>query len=236
MSVKMVLFDLDGTLLPMGQERFAKGYLDALADSLAKHGYEPNLLVKTIWAGMSAMVKNDGRKTNEDVFWERASEIQGKDIRKDEPLFEQFYRLEFDKVKASCGYAPQAAETVRKIKEMGYRVALATNPVFPAIATQKRIAWTGLCKDDFELVTTYENSRHCKPNTAYYEDVLAALGVRAEDCLMVGNDVEEDMVAQELGMQVFLLTDCIINRSGKDISAYPNGSFSELIEFIQNIS
>ena len=52
---------------------------------------------------------------------------------------------------------------------------------------------------------------------------------------MVGNDVGEDMIAGQLGMKVFLLTDCIINKKDEDISAYPNGSFDRLKEFIEKL-
>ena len=118
---------------------------------------------------------------------------------------------------------------------MGYRVALATNPLFPAIATQTRARWAGLNPEDFALITTYEASRHCKPNPAYYQDVLDALGATAKECVMVGNDVGEDMVAAKLGMQVFLLTDCLINKAGADIDQYPHGSFPELMGFIRGL-
>ena len=64
---------------------------------------------------------------------------------------------------------------------------------------------------------------------------MAQLNVSAEECLMVGNDVGEDMVTANLGMKVFLLTDCLINRTGADISQYPHGSFAELAEFIEMI-
>ena len=67
----------------------------------------------------------------------------------------------------------------------------------------------------------------------YYRDILNKMGLKAEECLMVGNDVSEDMVARDLGMQVFLLTDCIINKENKDISQYPNGSFPELLAYIR---
>lgn len=235
MSVKVVLFDLDGTLLPMEQETFAKAYMGGLAKSLSKYGYEPNKLIQTVWAGTAAMIKNDGAKTNEEVFWETAKACYGKDLRADEAFFEEFYQTDFDKVQTSCGYTPKAAELIAKIKGKGLRIALATNPIFPAIATRKRVAWAGLSLQDFELVTSYENSRHCKPNVAYYEDILRELGVSGEDCLMVGNDVNEDLVAANLGMQVFLLTDCMINRDGKDIAVYPRGSFEELTKFIENL-
>ena len=52
---------------------------------------------------------------------------------------------------------------------------------------------------------------------------------------MVGNDVGEDMIAATLGMKVFLLTDCLINKAGADIHQFPNGSFPELMEFIRGL-
>lgn len=124
---------------------------------------------------------------------------------------------------------------MRWIRDRGLRVALATNPLFPAIATQARIRWTGLQPEEFEFFTTYENIGWCKPNPDYYREVLRRAGLQGEDCLMVGNDVGEDMVAAELGMKVFLLTDCLINKSGEDISVYPNGSFEELKTYVSRL-
>lgn len=231
MSIKAVLFDLDGTLLPMDQDEFVKKYFGMLAAKMAGHGYEPKELIEVIWAGTKAMVKNDGSRSNEDAFWDSFTAHYGEKVREDIPLFDEFYQKEFDSVKESCGYNPKAAEAVAKIKSMGYRVALATNPIFPEIATRSRMRWAGLKAEEFEFFTTYEKSIHCKPNPEYYKDVAARLNVRPEECLMVGNDVTEDMVAETLGMKVFLLTDCLINKEEKDISVYPNGGFEELLAY-----
>ncbi len=230
MSIKVVLFDLDGTLLPMDQDVFVKTYFGLLAKKLVPYGYEQEKLIQSVWAGTAAMVQNDGKRSNEERFWETFAEVYGVDAKKDIEVFEDFYRNEFAGVKDVCGYHPKAAETVRLLKEKGYRVALATNPIFPRIATSQRICWTGLTPEDFELFTTYETSNYCKPNLNYYEEVLERLGVTAQECLMVGNDVSEDMIAEKLGMKVFLLTDCLINKENKDISAYPSGSFEQLLE------
>ncbi len=235
MSIKMVLFDLDGTLLPMDQDKFMRAYFGGLARKLAPLGYDADLLIKSIWGGSDAMVKNDGKMTNEDVFWAAFSAIYGKNARVDEPHFYQYYVEDFDKVKDVCGYEPKAAEAVRAIKNMGFRVALATNPLFPSIATEKRISWCGLSHDEFELFTTYENSSHCKPNLDYYREVIGKLGVSPEECLMVGNDVGEDMVAEKLGMKVFLITRDLINKGGEDISRYPSGGFAELLDFVERL-
>ena len=136
----------------------------------------------------------------------------------------------------SCGYNEKAKETIDKVKNMGYRVVLATNPIFPKTATEKRLKWIGLSPKDFELCTTYENTSYCKPNIKYYEHILKEIGLKAEECLMVGNNAIEDMIASTLGMKVFLLTDCLINREDKDISNYPSGSYDDLIKYIKSLS
>lgn len=233
MKPTTVLFDLDGTLLPLDQDHFMKLYFGGLAAKLAPHGYEPKALIDAIWSGTAAMVKNDGSQPNEAAFWDRFTQIYGKESLADMPLFEEFYKTDFDRVRLSCSPTPAAAEILSDLRARGICTVLATNPLFPSIATEKRMAWAGLSPSDFTLYTTYENSRHCKPNPAYYRDILEQLHVDPTACLMVGNDVDEDMIAQSLGMQVFLLTDCLINRGGKDISAYPHGNFDDLKAFLK---
>lgn len=236
MKIKYVLFDLDGTLLPMDQDIFMKAYFGGLVKKLAPHGYDDDTLVKAIWTGTKAMVQNNGEKTNEEVFWDTFTELLGDRVLSDKHLLDEYYVESFDDVQVSCGYNPAAKIAVDKIKEMGFTVVLATNPFFPSIATEKRMKWAGFDKSEFALVTTYENSRHCKPNPEYYRDVISAIGACGEECLMVGNDVLEDMIAKELGMKVFLLDDCIINKLGEDISVYPHGSFDELIKYVGEIN
>lgn len=233
--ISTIFFDLDGTLLPMDQDVFLKAYMSGLAKKMAPHGYDPDLLIKSIWKGTEAMVMNDGSKRNDAVFWNTFSAIYGRDTRADEPIFEDFYRSEFQQVRDVCGYDDRSAKTIRKLKKMGFRMVLATNPLFPAIATHSRIKWAGMAPSDFEHITTYENSFHCKPNPDYYQEILDKLGLKAEECLMVGNDVGEDMIAEKLGMQVFLLTDCLINKTNADISRYASGSFPELMDYIRSL-
>lgn len=235
MAIKAVLFDLDGTLLPMDQDVFVKAYFKGLAKKLAPRGYEPESLIKAVWGGTAAMIKNDGSKTNEQAFWDFFSGIYGKKTLDDMPYFEEFYRTDFQNVREVCGFNAMAAQTVHRIKEQGIKVALATNPIFPAIATESRMNWAGLSPDDFEMYTTYENIGVSKPSLEYFRQVAEKIGVEPESCLMVGNDVDDDMVAVSLGMKVFLLTDNIINKSNADISAFPNGDFEALNKYIDEI-
>ena len=231
---KVVLFDLDGTLLPMDQDVFLNDYTTRLAVKMAPYGFEPSLFGKAMWGGVRSMVINDGSTLNYDVFWSVFSSVFGEEktsIAKE--LTEEFYNNEFQEVAKVCGYTPRAREIVDYLKEKGYRLILATNPLFPALATESRMRWAGLSPDDFEYYTVFENSSYCKPNLKYYEEILEKIGCSAEECIMVGNDVSEDMITEQLGMKVFLLTHSLINKENKDISVYPNGDFDDLKAFFE---
>lgn len=235
MSLKAVFFDLDGTLLPMDMDVFIKSYFGAVSQKLAPYGYDPKELVSVIWKGTGAMIKNDGKKTNEEVFWDAFVSYYGKDKLKDTVYFDKFYKENFDDLKSVCGFNPKASETINYLKEKNLRLILATNPLFPSIATEKRTRFAGLEPENFEFFTSYENIGYCKPNLNYYEDILNRTGLKAEECLMVGNDVGDDMISENLGFKVFLLTDCLINNDNVDINKYPNGNFDDLLKYIDTI-
>ena len=235
MSIKVVLFDLDGTLLPMNQEVFLKAYSKELVAKLVGFGYEAEQILTGIWSCTEAMLKNDGSCTNEEAFWKRLLEIYGENIWKDKNCFEEFHSNEFQRVQEVSKSSPYVEEMIRALRKAGTRMVLATNPHFPQIATYSRVRWAGLNPEDFELITTYENSCYSKPNFAYYEEILAKIKVAPEECLMVGNDIGDDMVAQKMGMQVFLLTDFLINKDDVDISVYPHGSYPELAEYLRSL-
>lgn len=229
MSIKAVLFDLDGTLLPMDQEEFVKVYFGLLAKHLAPLGYETEKLMKVFWSGVGAMVKNDGSGTNEEAFWKVFKGAYGEESIKDKPHVDEFYKTEFNKVQPACGFHKAAKEVVELVKEKGKIPVLATNPLFPHTATENRMRWAGLEPEMFADYTTYEDCHYCKPNPKYYQELLDKLGLKPEECIMVGNDFDEDIVPTEkLGMQGFLLTDCLINKKGQDIHKYPQGDFEAL--------
>lgn len=236
MRITTVLFDLDGTLLPMDNDEFTRYYFKLLAAKLAPYGYGAEELVAGVWKGTGAMVKNDGSRSNYEAFWAVFAETLGERVYGHRAVFDDFYRNEFNGAKKVCGFSAKSAETVKGLKERGFRVALASNPIFPMEAQRARLGWAGADPDLFEFITSYENYSYCKPNPDYYRAVAAQLGVSAGECLMVGNDVDEDMTASAAaGMSGFLLTDCMINRTGKDISVYPNGGFDELEEFLAKL-
>lgn len=234
-DIKTILFDLDGTLLPMQQDEFTTAYFDRLSKKLALCGYEPKRLIEGVWQGTKAMVKNDGTQTNEQVFWKEFAALFGEKVYEDIDKFNEFYATDFDKLKSYCGYNEQANQTIKRLKEKGYTLVLASNPVFPMEAQKKRMLWAGVNPDDFALITSYENSHYCKPNPLYFKEIAERLGVKPSDCLMVGNDTTEDAAAKLMGMDFFLLTDCLLNKESKDISKFTRGSFVQLLNYIENL-
>lgn len=234
MDIKAVLFDLDGTLLPMDQDEFVRAYYKLLAVKLAPLGYEPQKLIDSLFVGVKAMIKNDGSKSNEEAFWEVFIKSHGEQSVNEKPVLEEFYQNEFHQVKDMvCGKNPDAKRMVKELRDKGKKVILATSPLFPAVATKSRMSWVGLETEDFDYVTTYENCRFTKPNPKYYEELLKEIDCKPEECLMIGNDVVDDMVTKEMGMQVFLLTDCLINNKKEDISKYPHGDMEDLKSYLR---
>ena len=235
MAIKAVLFDLDGTLLPMDLEQFIKGYFGLLTKGMASRGFDAKKFSAALINGVNAMLDNNGKKTNEDIFWQTFESVYGEEARSREPLFNEFYNGEFQTLSSFCGVIEEAAECVRAVKNMGYRVVLATNPVFPPIATESRIRWAGLLPSDFEFYTNYTNSSYSKPNPKYYTEIAKKLDLSPSECLMVGNDVDDDMIAEKVGMKVYLLPEHLININNKSISEYNYGTLENLLVFLENI-
>ena len=186
-TLKAILFDLDGTLLPLDNDRFVEIYLSNLARHSAAWGYDPATIVKTIWKSTGAMVKNDGSQTNEQAFW-------------------------------------------------ADKVILATNPIFPDSAVESRLSWIGLNTSDFDDITTYTNCSFSKPNPKYFASILEKHGLQPEECLMVGNNVGEDILpAAAVGIPTLLITDCLINEQSHPLDGIRTCTFAELESIINNL-
>ena len=227
-----VLFDLDGTLLPLNQDDFLDTYYKLLQSRMQNAGYDAKSVMNGLNAGVRAIYENEGMLTNEEVFFDTFSkyvpEDQLKGVTKE---FNRFYAKDFDVLKLNTTPTPYAAKTVSMLKKKGYQLVVATNPLFPALPIHKRIEWAGLSLEDFSFVTTYENSSFCKPNLNYYKKILWTIRKKAEDCLMVGNHAVEDLCVAKLGMDIFMLKPCLINPTGVDLSDYKLGDWEAFYEY-----
>lgn len=227
-----LLFDLDGTLLPMDNDQFTRGYFKQLVPSMA-HLVEPETFLAQLMKSTEFMVRNDeADRTNEEVFKHHfLSGVQGKEADF-WPTVEAFYANEFGEL----SHLTQPTGLARMICEAalakGYKLVLATNPLFPRVATEHRMRWAHLEDLPFELVTTYENSHFCKPNPNYYREIVQKIGATPESCMMIGNDAFEDGIAGTLGMQTYLVTDCL-KESEKQLPFTHKGTLEDLLRFVR---
>jgi HAD superfamily hydrolase (TIGR01549 family) len=231
--IKACLFDLDGTLLPLNTESFVKVYLKALAPYVA-HVIAPDKLVPMIWKATEAMIKSDQADlTNEEVFTRAFLEMSG--LKKEEiwPLFDRFYQEEFPKLEEHAGKSSLARQVVQAALEQGYKVAVATNPVFPKEAIYERLRWAEVHDLPFSVITVYEETHFCKPHPGYYKEVAERLGVLPEECVMIGNDMQEDMVASTVGMRTFFLKEYRIDRGQPAYAFDQEGTMEDLYQSIR---
>ena len=230
-----ILFDLDGTLAPFAQDAFIQAYFKALVSRVAPMGYKPDNMIDALWQGVSAMIGNDGGRTNRQIFWESFTQKLGIQAMALENILNDFYAREFDSVRTVLRETADRGPLLRGLRERGYGLVLATNPIFPAVAVETRLGWVGLRPEDFDYVTTYENSRRSKPNPDYYRDILAHIGRRGERCLMAGNNPVDDMAALQAGISVYLVTDYLENPDGAPIEDYPHGGFRDLAASLERL-
>lgn len=225
-----ILFDLDGTLLPMDLDEFTTTYFGLLAKRLRQ--YDSKKLIAAVWQGTKAMITNDGTMTNEARFWNVFADLMGQDIRREEPMLEEFYRTDFHQVKSICGENSLAKQMVDLAHDRAEQVILATNPLFPRCGVESRLSWIDLTPEDFDFITTYENSAYCKPSAAYYQSILAAQQLDPTQCLMIGNDLREDgFGAGQLGIRTHIVTDCLIDH-GLNLDDYAHSTFAQLLQIL----
>jgi len=229
-----VLFDLDGTLLPINGEAFEAIYFKGLS-SYFLDKYEPKEFIKLIWTATKAMVLDTSSKTNEEAFMDALQALVNEDITWMQERFNQFYLNEFDQIKIAVTPNPSIQKAVKLLKEKGYRLIIATNPMFPKIAIEKRIEWTGCDRNDFEYVTSFEKNHYCKPQLKFYEEVLSDLNLDASQCLMVGNDINEDMIVSKLNMSTYLITNHVIQDTIIPDSVNYSGNYDDFYQFVKNL-
>ena len=231
-KVKYILFDIDGTLCSMDNDVFTNAYFKELVIKLMPHGYEKDSLVNAIWTGTKAMVTNDGTRTNKEAFGAKFADVLGNRVYDDEPVFDEFYANEFNNVRNILDENPLIPEFVKKCSESGYHMIIASNPLFPMIAQKSRLEWAGLKPDEFEYITSYENSHYCKPSPLYFNEIADLRGLNPGDCLVIGNDATEDGAALKTGMQLFIVTDYLINKENKNMDDFAHGTWEDIYNIL----
>ena len=232
--IEAVFFDLDGTLLPIDMDEFLPQYFKAITYKF-REVIPPDLMKESILNATLAMAKNNNpAQTNQEVFMEhfmpRVSHFS-QDLL---PIFNSFYNHEFKNLKAFARPDPAAKKVVDKLAGRGYRLVLATNPIFPREAILERMRWAGVESAPWELITSFEECHFCKPNPGYFNEILSKMRLSGEQALMVGNDTVQDLIASTLGLKTYLATDNLIDRGNSPWEPDFRGKLVELPTWLEN--
>lgn len=199
-----VLFDLDGTLLDVEVREFLQRYFLALQVVVAPQ-FPGVDLVPAILASTDAMQRSHPGLTNSEVFAKDFTARTGLDLEANWPVFERFYREVFPTLGTGYGPVAGAREAIAAARALGWRVAIATQPIFPLVAIEHRLAWAGLRDVRFDAITSYETMQACKPQVGYFLQVCGMIGCAPGDCVMVGDDADADMAAGALGIRTYFV-------------------------------
>lgn len=201
-----LLFDLDDTLLDTNLEAFIPAYFQAITQYFEDR-VTPNVMLHALIQGTQRMSESaDPTRTLMEVFDEVFYPALG--IPKVELIqdFERFYANEFPSLSVHTQQRPEAVSLIEWAQTCGFRIAIATDPLFPRQATQHRLRWAGFDPEQFELVSSYENFHFTKTHPEYYAEVLGQLGWPEGSVVMVGNDAQRDIVsAARLGLKTYLI-------------------------------
>ncbi len=201
-----VLLDLDNTLVLFDETAFYLRYMERIIpffeDLLPGQAFQERLL-----RGIRALRHNDGQTTNLDfflnVFCDGLSDLRAAVWER----FMRFYETEYDHIPVTFERPAGLVAVMDALQRHNLKLVVATNPIFPRLAQEKRLAWAGLDPDHFVLLTHMENMRYAKPHPEYYRQICAMIGVLPEQCLMVGNDGINDMIAGTVGLKTFQTTE-----------------------------
>ena len=233
-NMNTVLFDLDGTLLPMDVEEFTKNYFGYIVQTMNENGRDGKFILKAIGKGVEEIVKNNGTLTNEEVFWNTFVKFYGENKLCDKTFIDSFYTNEFKNTIASCDDNPYVESIIKCCHDLNLITVLSTNPIFPKEGTLTRMSFIGLKEADFDYITTYENSNYCKPNPLYFKMLLDKFNLKSDEVILFGNNTYEDGECALLcGIKCYMVGDYIINHP-KSTHEFEHISMNEIVDVIKS--
>lgn len=203
---KTILFDLDNTLILFDEVKFFKAYIQKVAPIMSDL-VSPHNLWRLVLSSTKAVLNNNGHFTNKDVFYQNFSKELGEKAQEIWDRFQYFYENEFDQLRALVTVNAGVSDIFETLIKKGLNIVIASNPFWPCLAMETRMSWAGIKKEQVHLITHMGNMHFCKPHLEYYQEICQKMETSPEDCLMVGDDPVNDMVAGQIGIKTFLVTD-----------------------------
>jgi len=204
--LEAVLIDLDNTMVLYDEAIYFERYFDKLCPCFSDLLSCDELFDRVVRITL-ALRENTGVTSNLEFFMDRFCSEGNGDRVEMWRRFMTFYEEEFHTIELDVSVPPGLNDVLHLLGKTELKLVLASNPIFPRIAQEKRLAWAGIDPDCFQLFTHIENMSFVKPNPAYFRQVCDMIDVPPEACLMVGNDRIADMAAGQAGIKTYLTTD-----------------------------
>ena len=199
-----LLFDLDGTLVRMKRRGLELRFM-LRAFRRFWSSIPPWRFRRAFWTAAEAMQANRTSRTNYAIFLDALSKHAKTGPADLDVRTRLFIEHDFPALADRFEPIPGAKETLVTARALGYRLILATNPVWPREAVLRRLEWGGIGEAAFDFITHSQVMTRCKPSPDYYAELLRLIGADARECLMVGNDARKDRPAQQVGITTFIL-------------------------------
>lgn len=187
MSVKAVIFDMDGVLVEAKEWHYA-----ALNQALNLFGFEIN--------SYDHVTIYDGLPTNKKLEMLSASSNLPPALHEFINKMKQIYTMEF--IRKYCVPREIHQEALSKLQNEGYCLALASNSIKKTVDTMmKKVELAPY----FEFMLSCEQVSHPKPAPDIYEKAIQELGLKPSECLVVEDHEYGVQAAKAAGANVMIV-------------------------------
>ena len=196
-DIKNLIFDLDGTLIDSSQ-----GVVEAVNYSLRQMG-QPEQRPEAIKAFIGyPLGKMYPHFTDAPL----------------EELYAHFRVKAAETVVASTKILPGVTQTLRRLDDRGYRMAIATTKIRANVnGILKKLGWQKL----FRVTTAGDEVENVKPDPSMFRLTLERLKADPSETIVVGDTVNDILAAKEVPMRVVAVASPFGGR-GKVIAAHPD--------------
>ena len=201
--VEALLVDLDGTLLTNRMFPLQIDFVVKMVSALS-HQTGVRKAASILLAVKRQLETPSNNETNDLRALHVLSQQLNMTLEQSRTLGKETLATVFPTLKRHFTPAPGAKEFLDWAKNH-YPLYLATNPVWPLEITELRVKWAGVDPSIFKAITYANNSRACKPDKIFYEDILKQNGLEAEKCLLIGDELKMDLPATVCGIRVFIV-------------------------------
>ena len=190
---KLIIFDLDGTLIDSSPDLALA--INHMLKSIDRKTFSTDTIHYWVGNGAEVLVKRalSGSATIDET-------LDPELIKKALKIFLDFYAQNLAVETVTYPHVPQ---TLKALKEHGYRLAIVTNKPFPFV--EPILKTLGLM-ENFELILGGDSLDKKKPDPLPLLHVCKELNISVEESIMVGDSKNDIQAANACNMQSIGLT------------------------------